>query len=118
MTISIDNSIAAAFNAFKRLDGREVTYSRGASAVTLTALIDAVGRETFGSGNAVRTTLAFAFWADELKFSGTTIEPQRGDRIALESENYEVVNSPNECPFDMEEAGRKIITVIAQKINV
>lgn len=116
MTTLIDRAVSAAFGAFQRIDGRAVTYQRGQQAVQLTAVVDSMRRADAASGKIVRYEAAFAFRAEDLKFDGVALTPQNTDRIVMGDRTFEVVEGDNNCSWDVDEAGRQIVSVMAQQI--
>lgn len=76
-------AIEALQEALKTCDGTSITYRRGASSVTVTAT---KGRTEFElqDDNGYREKIEAQDWlidVADLKFSGTPVEPQAGDKI-------------------------------------
>lgn len=105
------------FRRLQQIDGRAVSYIRGERFVGLRAVVDSASMENFSDTIGKRQTLNFAFLTAELKIGNEFITPQRGDVILHEGDRFEVIEGNNGCDYNFEESGKRIVSVMAQRIR-
>lgn len=101
-----DSAIAHAAAALKGNCGDTVTYQRGADSVSITAVIGGSEGTSVNAGGVPYSvnTVDFLIEVSDLVLRGSTVEPQRGDRIICDSRVY-VVTAENAGERPYRESG-------------
>ncbi len=93
----LSDAIAGLVTSLKSVGGHTVTYSRGSSSVSLTAVPTQASFEQVDEGGIVRWEAKdFLIKASDLTFGGELIEPKKGDKIKDENDKvFKVLDDGN-----------------------
>lgn len=116
--MNLDAAVAYLHRTLCRVDGRNIQYRRGDQTAAVRCIRDVVnilGDET-QKLYIRRETMIFAVSRPDFRWpGGEAIVPAIGDKIIMDGTRYDVVNGPNNRPWDTEDVGEVIMTIYTQK---
>lgn len=116
--MNLDAAVRHLHRTLCRVDGVNIQYRRADQTVNIRCIRDDVnilGDET-QKLRVKRSTMIFAVLRPEFRWQdGTAIVPEVGDCIVMDGTRSDVVNGPNNRPWDTEDAGEQIMTIYTQK---
>jgi|694.fasta_scaffold04174_29 hypothetical protein len=102
MTTALESAVIAAHKAARSIHGVSITYTRGASSVTISRAVP--GRSVHDvtqDGSVIEQIKSrdYILLASELKIGGVVITPQRGDQITEGAKIYKVLSVGGEAAW-------------------
>ena len=119
MTTLLERGMTMVARVLPEAAGGDIVYSRGASSVTITATF---GRSQFmvesaGETRIEHTDRDFLFPAASLVLDGVAVTPQKGDRVTVGAEVFEVLPIDGKQCYRTSDPQGTMIRVFTKKID-
>jgi len=116
---SVSSAVSVAFKTARNAGGVSIRYSRGDHFVDDLKVLPSIDRESGEAGRAfvVAVDLTIRVLAEELIIANEVVLPERGDRITLGNDHFEVAAIEGGKFFEYADPYRFILRVYAKQVK-
>lgn len=113
----IDNAVAGIFKQTRRVSGIPITYTRGATSLSLTAIPGQTVLEVESGDIMIQhKSRDYLILAEELVFGGVAVVPARGDVITDNGKTKSVLAVGGEANWKYTDQSRQVIRVHTKEL--